>query len=158
MEIRSSNGEVHSKTFDGQDPGGLALTFMKPKKLSAQIANADNAYVYIELSETGIYGTKVRLGQVTFKLSYCREGVRSIPLCDRYNQPHPCASLLLYTKKMTLSQVSDKWLEEIHNNDTPEDTDTRPLLAEEADQDSMISSWLANCVIDPKLTKDDNFA
>ena len=49
--------------------------------------------------ERGIYGTDIRLGQSTVKLTYCREGIRSIPLCDEFNNPYPCASLLVYFRK-----------------------------------------------------------
>ena len=108
FEIHSSNGEYYCKTYQGTDPGGLALTFSKPKVIYETVANNDFAYLYIELSETGIYGTKVRLGQCTLRLNYLRTGVRSIPLCDRYNQAHPCATLLVSVQKFEIKKFTRK--------------------------------------------------
>ena len=54
-----------------------------------------DSYLYIELSEKGIYGTRIRVGQATVQLAHIRSGIRSIPLCDKYNQPHAMASLLV---------------------------------------------------------------
>ena len=54
-----------------------------------------DSYLYIELSEKGIYGTRIRVGQATVQLAHIRPGIRSIPLCDKYNQPHALASLLV---------------------------------------------------------------
>lgn len=51
--------------------------------------------MYIELSEKGIYGTRIRVGQATVQLAHIRPGIRSIPLCDKYNQTHALASLLV---------------------------------------------------------------
>lgn len=121
MEIISSNNEVHTKQYDGVDSGGLALCFSKPKSLSCEIANLENAFLYIELSETGIYGTKIRLGQSTIKLSYIRDGIRSIPLCDRYNQPHPLASLLVDIRTEVIKTVPIEKINSIIEIDGEED-------------------------------------
>ena len=122
LELWGSNSEYHAKTYQGNDAGGLALKFSTPKKFDVMVANNDNANLYIELSETGIYGTKIRLGQCTINLSYIRTGVRSVPLCDRYNQPHPCASLLISIKKVDVRKFTRQdslayWDEDIRKED-----------------------------------------
>merc|ERR1712117_161192 len=65
---------------------------------SERIKYWENAFMTIKFQEQGIYGNPINLGQTTIALSNLRQGIRSLPLCDRSNTQKGVASILVNVK------------------------------------------------------------
>ena len=106
IEIHGPYGESYKVNYvNRHSSGGLSLVFKKRPSMvinkasrNERIKYWENAFLTVKFQEQGIYGNPINLGQTTIALSNLRQGIRSLPLCDRSNTQKGVASLLVNVK------------------------------------------------------------